>query len=141
MGWFCVNVDAALFPADQRMGLGAVIHNNNGYFILSLCEGARGFPPPEMAEALAVQRALVASRDHGVRKVVLVSDCLSLIHRLVSPRQDRSILNVVIKDIKTLTTDFESCLFKFSSHSLNVAAHKLNWLGLLSLWFVSYQLV
>jgi hypothetical protein len=31
----------------------------------------------------------------------------------------------VIGDIKTLATDFESCLFKFSCRSLNMVAHKL----------------
>jgi hypothetical protein len=34
-------------------------------------------------------------------------------------------MDTVIGDIKTLTTDFESCSFKFSSRKTNVAAHSL----------------
>lgn len=72
--------------------MGAVLRDHNGDFILSLSEGVEGFPSPELAEALAVRRALTVAWSHGVTKVVPVSDCLSLIQRLSSPGQDRSIL-------------------------------------------------
>jgi hypothetical protein len=48
-GWICVNVDAALFPAERRMGWGAVFRDHKGAFILSCSEGFTGFPTPEMA--------------------------------------------------------------------------------------------
>ncbi|KAK1610627.1 hypothetical protein QYE76_034300 [Lolium multiflorum] len=102
-----------------------MLRDHNGDFILSLSEGVEGFPFLELAEALVVRRALTVARSHGVTKVVLVSDFLSLIQRLSSPRQDRSILGSVIRDIKTIMTDFESCLFNFASCRLNVVAHKL----------------
>jgi hypothetical protein len=38
---------------------------------------------------------------------------------------DRSLLGSVIKDIKSLAADFQSCAFKFASRKLNVVAHKL----------------
>jgi hypothetical protein len=56
---------------------------------------------------------------------VLVSNCLSLIQRISSTRMDRSLLGSVIKDIKSLAADFQSCAFKFASRKLNVVAHKL----------------
>jgi hypothetical protein len=78
-GWICVNVDAALFPAERRMGWAAVFRDHCGAFILSCSEGLTGFPTPEMAEALAIRRALSVSKEHGFQKIILVSDCLSLI--------------------------------------------------------------
>jgi ribonuclease HI len=123
--WVGVNVDAALFPAENRMGCGAVFRDHKGQFLLSFSEGMSGYPAPEMAEAIAVRRALTVSRDKGFQKIVIVSDCLSLIQRISSVARDRSTLGTVVGDIKTLKTDFESCLFRFSSRSTNVVAHKL----------------
>jgi hypothetical protein len=67
----------------------------------------------------------VVVKEHPFSKVVLVSDCLSLIQRISSPRLDRSSLGSIISDIKFLAADFKSCSFKFSSRSSNVVAHKL----------------
>ena len=124
-GVICVNVDAALFPAEQRMGWGAVLRDHNGGFIMCAREGLPGFPAPELAEAIAVRRALMLTKEHGVARVALISDCKSLINRISSSMKDRSIVGTVIADIKSLAKDFESCSFRFSSPKTNVVAHKL----------------
>jgi ribonuclease HI len=123
--WICVNVDAALFPTERRMGWGAVFRDHCGAFILSCSEGLTGFPTLEMAEALAIRRALSVSKERGFQKIILVSDCLSLIQRISSTARDRSTLGIIVGDIKTLKTDFQSCIFRFSSRISNVVAHKL----------------
>jgi hypothetical protein len=110
-GVICINIDTALFPGERRMGCGA--------------------------EALAVRRALTISKEHGVSRAVLVSDCLSLIQRIASRQPDRSTLGTIIADIKSLASDFESCTFKFTRRGLNVVAHKL--LDLLSPWFLIFR--
>jgi ribonuclease HI len=120
-----LNVDAALFPAERRMGVGAVLWDHDGSFVLSISEGLGVFPALEMAEAIAVRRALTVARDQNMPKVALVLDCLSLIQRITSQVRDRSSLGTVIDDIKILATDFESCSFSFSSRKTNVVAHKL----------------
>uniref|UniRef100_A0ACD5ZYS9 Uncharacterized protein n=1 Tax=Avena sativa TaxID=4498 RepID=A0ACD5ZYS9_AVESA len=96
-----------------------------GSFLLSCSEGLAAFPTPEMAEAIAVRRALTISRERSFQRIVLVSDCLALIQRISSPVRDRSILGTVVGDIKALKMDFQSCLFRFSSRKTNVVAHKL----------------
>jgi hypothetical protein len=77
VGTVCINVNAALFPAERRMGCGIVLRNHEGGFILSMSEGFGGLPAPEMAEAIAVRRGLMVAKDHGVTKAVLVSDYLT----------------------------------------------------------------
>ncbi|KAM0846858.1 hypothetical protein ACQ4PT_055376 [Festuca glaucescens] len=121
----CVNVDAALFPPEQRMGWGAVFRNHAGEFLLSCSEGLHGLPPPELAEAIAVRRAMSVARVRGFSRIAVVSDCLSVIQRILASAMDRSTLGAVINDINTLKTDFQSCLFSFSSRKTNVLAHKL----------------
>jgi ribonuclease HI len=124
-GVICINVDAALFPDERRMGCGAVLRDHAGNFILSVSEGLGGLPSPKMAEALSVSHALKISMDHGVSKAILISDCLSLVQRINSKQLDRSSLGTVISDIKSLALDLESCTFKFTCRELNVVAHKL----------------
>jgi hypothetical protein len=124
-GFVGINVDAALFPAARRWGLGVVIHDHQGGFLLSCSEGGDGLPAPEMAEALSARKGLVIAKEHGFKKVELVSDCLSLVQRISSNTRDRSGAGIVISDIKWMTADFESCLFKFSNRKTNVVAHKL----------------
>jgi ribonuclease HI len=124
-GVICVNVDAALFPTEQRMGWGAILRDHNGRFILCVREGLPGLPIPELAEAIAALCALMVTKDHGVARVELVSDCKSLIQRINSSTKDRSVVRTVVADIKLLARDFESCSFIFSSCKTNVVAHKL----------------
>jgi hypothetical protein len=124
-GVICVNVDVALFPTEQRMGWGAVLWDHNGHFILCVREGLSGLPVPELAEAITARCALMVTKDHGVARVELVSDCKSLIQRINSSTKDRSVVGTVVADIKLLARDFESCSFTFSSRKTNVVAHKL----------------
>jgi hypothetical protein len=53
-----------------------------------------------MAEALALQRAVIVAGERGYDKVIFASDCLSLIQRILSPEPDRSLVGAVVADIK-----------------------------------------
>jgi hypothetical protein len=66
-------------------------------------------------------------RARGFLKIIVVSDCLSIIQRISSTGRDRSEIGVVISNIKKVAMNFQSCLFKFYSHTVNVVAHKLAW--------------
>ena len=124
-GMLSMCVDAALFPLLRRMGWGAVLRDHDGKVILSCSESLDGCPSPELAESLAVRRALAVLRDRGFRKCTLESDCLSLIQRIVSSAQDRSQVGMIVRDIKTLAAGFESLSFKHISRVFNVTAHQL----------------
>lgn len=58
----------------------------------------------------------------GFQKIVLASDCLSLVQRLLAPSFDRSPVWCVVRDIKASVMEFASCSFKFYKRSLNVVA-------------------
>ncbi|KAK1615272.1 hypothetical protein QYE76_020789 [Lolium multiflorum] len=106
------------------MGWGAVFRNHAGEFLLSCSEGLPGLPPPELAEAIAVRRAMTVAKVRGFSRIVVVSDCLSVVQRILASAMDRSTVGAVINDIKTLKTDFQSCSFKFSSMGNNRPATK-----------------
>lgn len=55
-GSVCVNVDAAIFSGDNRLGLGVLIRDHAGSVKLTCSEGITGITSPELAEAIAIQR-------------------------------------------------------------------------------------
>jgi ribonuclease HI len=125
VGVLCVNVDAAIFKQENRMGWGAVVRDHAGGLKLACNESINGILSPELAEATAIQRALSVSKDRGFQDIVLVSDCLSMIQRIMSTEKDRSGVGSVVGDIKKLAAEFSTCIFKHSSRRANVAAHLL----------------
>jgi hypothetical protein len=82
-----MQVDAALFPPERRMGWGAVLRDHNGGFILCYNDGIDEFPSLELAEGLAIRRVLVVLKEHGYLNTILVSNCLCIIQRNSSPVQ------------------------------------------------------
>jgi ribonuclease HI len=107
------------------MGWGAVIRDHAGTLKLACKEGIDCITSPEVAEATAIRRALVVTRNHSFNNIILVSDCLSMIQRICSPVRDRSEVGSVVSDIKKLASEFLACSFKHYGHHLNVAAHVL----------------
>lgn len=124
-GVVAVNVDAALFPSIRRMGMGFVARNHLGECMFAGSEQLQGFSEPELAEALAIRRALEVCRSEGCSSIVLASDCLSMVNKIKSTAQDRSRVGAVVSDIKSLASGFTQCSFLHVRRGMNVAAHKL----------------
>jgi hypothetical protein len=120
-----VNVDAALFPDLGRMVMGAVFRDHGGHCLAAASEPLLGFTTPELAEALALRRAVSLAHDRGYDKVIFASDCLSLVQRLKSSTPDRSQVGSVVMDIKHWVPRFSSATFRHVNRSLNGAAHIL----------------
>jgi ribonuclease HI len=120
-----VNVDAAIFSSSRQMGIGVVIRNHMGECLTACSELLAEVTSPELAEALAVRRALSLADEEGFRKLQVVSDCLSVVQRINSSMVDRSHVGVVVRDIKDLANSFSSILFNHVHRESNGAAHIL----------------
>jgi hypothetical protein len=59
-GW--MNVNAALFKSAKRMGVGVMIQNHNGKCVSTCSELIQDVTAPELAEALAIRRAMTLVR-------------------------------------------------------------------------------
>jgi hypothetical protein len=116
VGFVFVNVDAALFKAEDRIGVGVVVRDHMGSLKLACSEGLAGCVYPELAEALAVRRALTLTKDHGFRSIILASDCLSLIQKISSSVRDRTLVGSLVGDIQRLASEFSVCSFKHVGH-------------------------
>ncbi|XP_071677974.1 uncharacterized protein [Lolium perenne] len=119
------DVDAALFPEQRLSAAEAVFRDNHGHCILAVIEPLPGFPTPEMAEAMTIQWAVQIASDRGFDKVIFESDCLSLVKHSLSAERDRSMVGVVISDIKQMMAGFASTSIRHVKRSCNEAAHIL----------------
>ncbi|TVU45008.1 hypothetical protein EJB05_04476, partial [Eragrostis curvula] len=58
-----VNVDAAVFQKDNRMGMGIVIRDHKGDFLAACRQGVDKITNPEVAEAIAFRRAVLFASE------------------------------------------------------------------------------
>jgi hypothetical protein len=78
------------------MGVGVVIRNHHGKCLVASSELIFEVTASELAEALAVRRAISLAGDEGFGRLQVVSDCLSFIQRINSTTTDRSTVGVVV---------------------------------------------
>ena len=124
-GMVAINVDAAIFATSCRMGMGIVIRDHNGKCLAVCSEQRREVVMPELAEALAIRRAVILAKDEGFSNIIVNSDCLSVVQRVNSNLEDRSLCGPIIRDIKMMAISFNSCSFCFVNRIINGAAHRL----------------
>jgi ribonuclease HI len=110
-GTVLLNVDGAMFKSSNRMGVGVMIQNHRGDCLAACSELISEVTSPQLAKALAIRRALSFTREEGFEKIMIASDCLSVVQRINNTAQDRSFLGAVIQDIKMEATLFTSCSF------------------------------
>jgi ribonuclease HI len=120
-----INVDAARFSSSRRMGIGAVIRNHKRECSIAWSELIQEVTAPDVAEALSLRHAMSLAGEEGFDKLVIESDCLSLVQRVKSLEIDRSHVGVVVQDIKALVSGFSSVFFNHVYRHCNVAAHTL----------------
>jgi ribonuclease HI len=125
VGSVVIHVDATLFSSSSRMGVGIVIKNHMGNFLAACSRLLDQVTVPEIAEALAIRSAVSLAKDEGWNNVIMVSDCLSVIQRIRSPIRDRSMVGVVVEDIKTLAASLLAVNFRHTSRLCNSSAHTL----------------
>jgi hypothetical protein len=107
------------------MGIGAAILDDQGWCLSGFCEHQNDVTSPELAECLAMGRAIQFAQAEGHQHIILASDYLSVVQRLTDSALDRSTLGGVITDIKRIVTSFSSCIFRHISRGLNSVAHLL----------------
>ena len=120
-----VNSDAAIFSSSNSMGFGTVIRDHTGACLAACGEHVEGVTSPELAEALALRRAISFAVEEGYDHMVLASDCLSVIQRVLSSEVDRSALGAVTEDVKRLARSIPTCSFIHVYRGANFSAHYL----------------
>ena len=118
------NVDASLC-ASRTMGIGVVIRNHLGLVLAASRWFIHHVDNPELGEAIAMRHALIFAEDSGFQKILVETDCASLINKIKSKVDDRSHTGAVVFNIKSRAPRFLSCCFTHVSRRCNEAAHVL----------------
>lgn len=122
-GLVMINVDAAFLSDSGQMGAGVVIRDHHRECVAASRRSFHRVPEPELAEATAMRYALSFAAEAGFQKVIVASDCSSLVSKVKSPMLDRSRTGAIVSDIKKLASKFLSVSFLHVSRLCNGAAH------------------
>ncbi|KAL0430273.1 UNVERIFIED_CONTAM: hypothetical protein Sradi_0653300 [Sesamum radiatum] len=120
-----LNYDGAIFSSSSEVGLGVIARDSAGACVWWKSARKRQVSEPEMVEALAAREAVLLARQFGWRKIVLEGDSANIHHKLNSPQPDSSTTGTVIRDIKSLVSDFDLCCFSLVRRMANKVAHCL----------------
>jgi hypothetical protein len=113
------------FASSHRMGTSVVIRDHNDICVAACSERNDEVVTPEIAEVMAMRRAVSLAKDEGYDKIIINSDCLSVVQRVIAESEDCSTCDPMIHDIRNISNTFTSCSFRHVNRALNVAAHCL----------------
>ncbi|XP_043720789.1 uncharacterized protein LOC122668266 [Telopea speciosissima] len=121
--WVKLNVGAAWIKGSKKCGIGNIIRDHSGlplsaYSVGVHCDSAF------LAEALAIRSGLLLAARGGFRKVLVESDCYSLIKQLSSSEPELAIESIH-HDIVLLQKSFDDYSFSFVPRSANTVADSL----------------
>ncbi|CAI9755784.1 unnamed protein product [Fraxinus pennsylvanica] len=125
VGYFKLNVDAAIFENQGKAGLGLVIRDELGSFVAARIVPVQGIVDPLIAEALGVREALswIKSSSFEVRTVEL--DALMVYTALQNKGVDNSYFGAIIEECRLLARDLPNLNFHWVRRLANQVAHTL----------------
>ncbi|KAL5800319.1 hypothetical protein ACOSQ4_033203 [Xanthoceras sorbifolium] len=122
--YFKVNVDASLRSPDSLVGVGAVVRNYLGQFMVGLSRKLVGNVSVEIAEATTILNGLHLPIESSFNNLILESDSLNVINYILSGTPPLSEVSLIVADILLLSTS-SNVLFCFVPRSANCVAHFL----------------
>jgi ribonuclease HI len=120
-----INVDAAIFASSCRMGAGVVIRDHNEIYVAACSDSYQEVTILELAEAMAMRKALIFTKDKSLDHMSLATDCIFMVQRINAGEMDRSICGPVVQDIKHLIATFSAYSVVHVRRELNAAMHLL----------------
>ncbi|XP_075661751.1 uncharacterized protein LOC142631462 [Castanea sativa] len=110
-GVFKVNFDVALFENIGGACIGVAIRDSKGEIIVAL---SQRIPLPfsvEMAEAMAVRRALLFAQELSLSKVMMEGDCLRVVLALNFSVSCNTLYVNVVEEARRQACQFQFCRF------------------------------
>ncbi|KAG7943889.1 hypothetical protein I3843_15G068900 [Carya illinoinensis] len=106
VGVLKLNVDGAMFRDPYRAGIGVVLHDERGDFLMETCILELAIDEPQLIELLA-------------------SDCLLMVNDLQAAEAPNAVYGILLSETKKSMQLFEDCSIQYVNHMGNVVAHKL----------------
>ena len=94
-----LNFDAAIFSRLEKIGIGAIIHNDEGEVTAAMSTVGPSTKNSEEAELLACSRSLEFAVDARFTSLITEGDNVNVIQAISSSLPNHSILGCVVDDI------------------------------------------
>ncbi|KAK8580316.1 hypothetical protein V6N12_070594 [Hibiscus sabdariffa] len=121
----------AYFNTDSKSSVSGIVARESHGLIMAACIYPHlGIADAFIAEAVACEKAVSFALELDFRWVQIEGDTLSVIKKLNSTLMDKSIISLILGDIRTLSASFEAITFLFVGRQGNEAAHELARVGL-----------
>ncbi|KAM6549548.1 hypothetical protein CsatB_021224 [Cannabis sativa] len=118
-----INVDAAMFDGGNSYGIGLVARDRYSPLVEAKMECFLGRVNPEVAEAIGVREALSWIKNRNWPRVVVETDCLTVVQALRSSVHMISLFGQIINECKQLMLELSHVSVFFVKRSANVVAH------------------
>ncbi|KAM6583822.1 hypothetical protein CsatB_010824 [Cannabis sativa] len=122
-----VNVDVAIFQAENKFGFGCVARDHNGQLIKAISGiegGCRiGLVQPEVAEIIGVKEALSWIKRKKWANVVIETDALMVVQAIKSSINMPSQFGMIARDCRELLSILNNISLMFVKRYANKAAH------------------
>ncbi|GLT59332.1 hypothetical protein SLA2020_321580 [Shorea laevis] len=125
-GFVKINMDGAICAQRELYGLGAVARDSSGEVIAAMMFKGYGQISAEESEACSLRKALKWARDLMFYKVVVETDCASIVTAINGDYLSlNSNLGCILLDCKQLMAPFTICRLQHVRRSGNFVAHEL----------------
>lgn len=126
IGYYKVNVDAAVQAGAQLTGIRVVIRNSQGQVVATVA--VKNTKPQEnvsAAEAEAVKRGMEMAIEAGLSAVIIETDCMEVVNLANNITSSRKEILWAISDIQSYMEKFQSITIQHVSRCCNSCAQSL----------------
>ncbi|KAL8117175.1 uncharacterized protein LOC141724971 [Apium graveolens] len=120
-----ISAYATIFSGYNASGLALIARDDHGDLIQARTQYLPGMVSSIMAETLAIKEALSCIKSKGWSKVVVESDCLTVIQAIRSKTPMVSPLGRVVQSCRNMLVESNTVSLFFVKRSANMAAHEL----------------
>ena len=108
-----INIDAALFPPQKKIGVGCIVRDAEGIMLSGFSKPITGNYTTKEAKALGVREALSWLKTKHWSFFILEMDSLQVFHDLLSSSIDNSYSSLIISYCKSLCSCISKVKFFF----------------------------
>ncbi|GKU88725.1 hypothetical protein SLEP1_g2954 [Rubroshorea leprosula] len=120
-----INVDGAVAEQRKVFGMGAVARDHCGEVLATMACQGRDVAAAEIVEACSIRRALQWAQELNLGRIIIETDCASIVTALSNNVALNSDLGNVLSDCKLLMSSFLHCRVKHVRRTGNAVAHEV----------------
>uniref|UniRef100_A0A803PHA9 Reverse transcriptase domain-containing protein n=1 Tax=Cannabis sativa TaxID=3483 RepID=A0A803PHA9_CANSA len=120
---FKINVDGALFDAENRFGIGVIIRDGEAKMVEAFSKSKIGNVSPEVAEVIGVKEALSWIKQKDLSDVEIETDSVVVVQAINGSVQMPSQFGLLIQDCQSLISELNNVFVSFVKRSANRAVH------------------